>query len=75
MDWAFRWLWSQPEVSVVLSGMSSMAETEKDVALACDPAGGTLTRDELSLYDKVRAAYKRLMVIPCSGCGYCMPCP
>jgi predicted aldo/keto reductase-like oxidoreductase len=75
VDWALRWLWNQPEVSMVLSGMSSMEQTRENVALAADPDCGVLTRDETALFDRVRAAYKGLTVIPCTACGYCMPCP
>ncbi len=73
--WALRWLWDQPEVSVVLSGMSTMAQLEENVALAGASGVGTLTGEELALYDQVRAKYQELTAIPCTRCGYCMPCP
>jgi len=60
VDWAFRWLWNQPEVSVVLSGMSSMEQAIEDVALAGSPRAGELVPGEISLYDKVRTEYARL---------------
>jgi len=75
VDWALRWLWNQPEVSVVLSGMSSMEQTIEDVALAASPQLGELSVAEKALYEKVRASYSKLAVIPCTACGYCMPCP
>jgi uncharacterized protein len=75
VDWALRWLWNQPEVSTVLSGMSSMEQTREDVALAASPDAGAVAPEEMALYDTVRSAYKRLTVIPCTACGYCMPCP
>jgi predicted aldo/keto reductase-like oxidoreductase len=73
--WALQWLWNQPEVSVVLSGMSAMEQVEENVALASASSIGSLTADELALYDQVRARYQELTVIPCTKCGYCMPCP
>jgi predicted aldo/keto reductase-like oxidoreductase len=73
--WALQWLWNQPEVSVVLSGMSAMEQVEENVALASAFSNGTLTADELALYDQVRAKYQELIAIPCTSCGYCMPCP
>jgi hypothetical protein len=79
-DWALQWLWHQPEVSVVLSGMSAMEHVEENVAsaaVASDPASGTatLTEEELALIARVREAYQALCPIPCTQCNYCMPCP
>ncbi|MBN1888103.1 MAG: aldo/keto reductase [Thermoflexales bacterium] len=74
VEWALRWLWDQPELSTVLSGMSAMAHVEENVALASTPKVN-LTADELALYDQVRARYQALTAIPCTKCGYCMPCP
>ena len=73
--WALAWLWNQPEVSVVLSGMSTMAQVEENVALAASSRVGMLTPEELALYDRVQAAYRELVVIPCTNCRYCLPCP
>jgi predicted aldo/keto reductase-like oxidoreductase len=72
--WALEWLWNQPKVSVVLSGMSALAQVEENVALAGVSGTGTLTPDELALYDQVRDKYQELVVIPCTDCKYCMPC-
>lgn len=73
--WALLWLWNQPEVSVVLSGMSTMEQVEENVALASASGIGMLTEEELALYERVRAKYQELTAIPCTRCGYCMPCP
>jgi hypothetical protein len=74
-DWALQWLWNQPEVAVVLSGMSTMQHVEENIASA-DVAGiGTLAPNELALFDQVRKKYDELCPIPCTKCGYCMPCP
>jgi predicted aldo/keto reductase-like oxidoreductase len=79
-DWALQWLWNQPEVSVVLSGMSAMSHVEANVAsanVAADPLSGvgTLTDAELAIVDQVRETYRTLCPIPCTQCNYCMPCP
>jgi predicted aldo/keto reductase-like oxidoreductase len=74
-DWALQWLWNQPEVSVVLSGMSTMQHVKENVASADVSGINTLTAEELSLIDKVRDRYQELCPIPCTGCEYCMPCP
>lgn len=75
VGWALQWLWNQPEVSIVLSGMSAMEQVKENVALASASGVGALTADELVLYDQVRTKYSELMIIPCTKCGYCMPCP
>ncbi|MBN1814179.1 MAG: aldo/keto reductase [Anaerolineae bacterium] len=74
-DWALQWLWNQPEVSVVLSGMSAMQHVEENVASAKVSGVGSLSAEELALFDQVREKYKELCPIPCTKCGYCMPCP
>ena len=73
--WGLQWLWNQPEVSVVLSGMSTLQQVEENVASADASGAGTLTEEELTLVDRAREAYQRLGAIPCTGCGYCQPCP
>jgi predicted aldo/keto reductase-like oxidoreductase len=75
VSWALQWLWNQPEVSVVLSGMSTLEQVKENVALADTAAVGVLTARELALYDQVRARYRELTVIPCTNCRYCLPCP
>jgi predicted aldo/keto reductase-like oxidoreductase len=74
-DWALQWLWDQPEVSVVLSGMTAMAHVEENVASADVSGPGTLTAKELKIIGRAREKYRELGPIPCTGCGYCMPCP
>jgi predicted aldo/keto reductase-like oxidoreductase len=74
-DWALQWLWNQPEVSVVLSGMSTMEQVEQNIASARVSGIDTLMQGDLDLVSQVRATYKELCPIPCTRCGYCMPCP
>jgi uncharacterized protein len=75
IEWAMQWLWNQPQVSSVLSGMSSMPQMMENVANAERAAVDALTADDLALFPKVQEAYKALSPIPCTGCRYCMPCP
>jgi predicted aldo/keto reductase-like oxidoreductase len=74
-EWGLLWVWNQPEVSVALSGMSAMEHVVENVAVADRSRPGTLTADELELIDQVREAYRNLGPVPCTNCGYCMPCP
>ncbi len=74
-DWALQWLWNQPEVSLVLSGMSTMQQVEENLASAERSGVGTLTAEELALITRVREKYLELCPIPCTDCRYCQPCP
>ena len=74
-EWGLLWVWNHPEVSVALSGMSAMEQVMENVATADRSAPGTLTAGELALIDRVREAYRTLSPVPCTSCGYCMPCP
>lgn len=74
-EWAFRWLWNQPEVTCVLSGMNSLEMVKENVKNADDSRVGEFTdKDEELLKDIVKAINEK-MKVGCTGCGYCMPCP
>jgi predicted aldo/keto reductase-like oxidoreductase len=75
VEWALRWVWNHPEVTVVLSGMNEEAHIEQNLAIAGEARPGSLTSEELELVDRVRAKYQELMQVGCTGCGYCLPCP
>jgi len=74
-DWALQWLWHQPEVSLLLSGMSEMQHVEENLKSAANSGVGSLIAEELDLVDRVSEAYRSLSPIPCTDCKYCMPCP
>jgi predicted aldo/keto reductase-like oxidoreductase len=74
-DVALRWLWDKPEVSLVLSGMSSLEQVEQNIESACRSGVGWLEEDEARLVSQVQEEYRKLSPVPCSKCGYCMPCP
>jgi hypothetical protein len=74
-DWALQWVWNDPDVSLVLSGMTAMSHVEENLASAERSGVGTLRDDELRLVDRVRDAYRALAPIPCTTCRYCLPCP
>ncbi|OPY28705.1 MAG: putative oxidoreductase [Methanocella sp. PtaU1.Bin125] len=74
-EWALRWVWNHPEVTVVLSGMNDERHIEENLRVATDALPGSMTEAELALVGRVKAAYGRLMKVACTGCRYCMPCP
>jgi uncharacterized protein len=71
---ALRWLWDQPEVSVVLSGMSTMDHVIENVAHASQYAAGNMTDEDQALIEQAREKYNELCPIPCTKCEYCLPC-
>ncbi|HAM68214.1 MAG TPA: aldo/keto reductase [Ruminococcus sp.] len=73
--WALRWLWDQPEVTVVLSGMNSMEMLRDNVRTAIHSEAGCFTEDERKLIREVRSAIRKSAKVGCTGCSYCMPCP
>jgi len=74
-DLALQWVWDQPEVSVVLSGMTAMPQVEENLASAANAAVGALTAADRELIAELRAAYLAGNPIPCTKCSYCQPCP
>ncbi len=74
-DWALQWLWNQPEVSVILSGMSSMQQVEENLASASKSGIGAMTAEEQTVIAGVREKILQLSPIPCTSCEYCLPCP
>ena len=74
-EWALQWVWSNPEVSFLLSGMSEMRHVEENLAYAERSRPGLLSAGELALVARVRDLYRELSPIPCTACRYCMPCP
>lgn len=74
-DWALQWLWNQPQVSLVLSGMSTMQQVTENVGSAGRSSAGTMPEGEVRFLARVRESYLRLRPFNCTGCAYCMPCP
>ncbi|MCR5631971.1 MAG: aldo/keto reductase, partial [Eubacterium sp.] len=74
-EWAFRWLYNQPEVTVVLSGMNSLEMVQENCKTASDMQAGTLTDKDFELLEEVKKAIKEKEKVGCTGCRYCMPCP
>jgi predicted aldo/keto reductase-like oxidoreductase len=74
-DWALRWVWNYPEITVVLSGMNDEDNIKENIRAASDATPNSLTDNELAIIDNFRKAYLKSMQVGCTGCAYCMPCP
>ena len=74
-DLAFRWLYDQPEVTVVLSGMNSLEMVEQNVKTADISLPGCLSEEERTLIEGIKESFNKKVKVGCTGCRYCMPCP
>lgn len=74
-EWAFRWLWNQPGVTCVLSGMNSMDMVKENIRIASEMEVNSLTEDDFKVYAAIKSALERDIKVGCTGCAYCMPCP
>ena len=74
-EWALRWVWNQPEVTLVLSGMNRDAHIAENLRIAEQVTPNALAQEELALVDEAAEAFRAAMKVGCTGCQYCMPCP
>ena len=74
-QWAFRWLFNQPEVTTVLSGMNSEEMVLDNLNTASTTEIGSLGIEDEEMLHKVADAINAKMKVGCTGCGYCIPCP
>lgn len=74
-EWAFRWVYDNPAVTMVLSGMNEDRHIKENLRIASEALPGSLSPAEKDIVNKVRAKYLELMQVSCTGCGYCLPCP
>jgi predicted aldo/keto reductase-like oxidoreductase len=70
-----RWLWDQPAVTCVLSGMNSMEMVEENCRIASEAQAGCFTEEDFRVIDQVRQIIKETELVGCTACRYCMPCP
>lgn len=74
-EWAFRWLWHQPGISVVISGMSDLKHVVENLDLAGDVSDAAWNAIDQTAIEKVRDSIGSLQKVDCTYCGYCLPCP
>ncbi|MDR3120964.1 MAG: aldo/keto reductase [Clostridiales bacterium] len=77
VEWAFRFVANYPQVSTVLSGMSTLEQLKENIRLFSEPdmTPGNLTSADLEMLKKVKETYEQIVTVPCTGCEYCLPCP
>lgn len=74
-EWGLRWVWNHPGVTTVLSGMSDEQQVEENIRLAGVCEANALTETEHAAYASAIKAMNAAIKVPCTACGYCMPCP
>lgn len=74
-EWALRWLYDLNEISIVLSGMSTLEHVKENLNTAHEGLPNSLTKEELKLIDEVTKVYNEKFKIGCTACEYCLPCP
>jgi hypothetical protein len=74
-EWAFRWLYDMPEVSVVLSGVNAMEQLQENIRIFNEASASSISKDEEHLIEAAKDIFSRKVKIACTGCRYCMPCP
>lgn len=75
VEWALDWIWNFPEVSTILSGMSTMQQVKDNLIYASRSFPTMLSEEDLNTMDEVRNVINGIQSIPCTKCRYCMPCP
>lgn len=73
-EWSFRWLWNQPEVTTVLSGMNSLEMVRENAMTASDALAKSFTEEDFAMIESLKEQINRSMRVGCTGCAYCMPC-
>jgi predicted aldo/keto reductase-like oxidoreductase len=75
VDWALQFLWNRPEVSVVLSGMGNQQMVDENCASAARSGINSLTAEEEDVIARLAEVYRSKILVPCTACEYCLPCP
>ena len=74
-EWGLRFLWNHPEINTVLSGMTTLDQLKENIHTAEDGQANSLNEFEQGLISKARDVYREKLMVNCTGCRYCLPCP
>ena len=75
VEWALHWVWDRADVAVVLSGMSTFAQVRENLAAADSAVRGAFGASERETLERGAELFRRRAAVPCTACGYCVPCP
>ena len=74
-EWALRWVWNNPNVQVVLSGMNVDEHINENIRIASEAVACSMSDEELAVISRIKDTYMSMMRVGCTSCAYCMPCP
>lgn len=75
VEWALRWVWEHPGVSVVLSGMTEPDQVRENIELAEKVSDAPWTEKDNQVINEAKRILHNLQRVSCTSCGYCLPCP
>jgi len=74
-EWALRYVWNEPGVSLLLSGMNDPAQLEENLRVAEAARPDKLLPEQRTVYEAAKKALQARTKADCSACRYCQPCP
>ncbi|GHT74316.1 aldo/keto reductase [Spirochaetia bacterium] len=77
VEWAFRHLVDFPQISTILSGVTTLDQLKEDIEIFSKPdmIANCLSAVEKDIIARVKTKYESLTAVRCTGCEYCLPCP
>jgi len=75
VEWALDFIWDRPEVSLLLSGMSTPKQLEDNLIYASRASIGMLKSQDKEMLEDAKKIYDTMALVSCTNCKYCMPCP
>ena len=75
LEWSFKWLYSMPEVNVVLSGVNNVSQLKQNIEIAEQSLPNSMTPEEQTLISRMQELFFEFQKIGCTHCNYCVPCP
>lgn len=75
VDWALAWVWSHPQITMLLSGMAAPEQVDQNVRVANLANPGCMDEKRMRAIVRVQEIFEAANRVPCTGCNYCMPCP
>lgn len=75
VQWALDWVWDMPEVTMLLSGMSSLQQVKQNIEYAQQAKSFNFSKTDKEFIKKVEKTFIDMILVNCTECKYCLPCP